>query len=83
MCHKSAEIPDGIEKPAMHTLQNLNKSQTNAAKKVQHLNKGRHPFKKVANFRALPESGGGGLPMPKFFGPFFTKLKSLKLVHFC
>ena len=37
--------------------------------------KGRHPLKKVANFRALPESGGGGegLPMPKFVGPFFAK----------
>ena len=34
--------------------------------------KGRHPQKKVAYFQALPESGGG-LPMPKFFGPFFTK----------
>ena len=27
--------------------------------------------------RALPESGGGGLPMPEFFGPFFHQVISI------
>ena len=44
--------------------------------------KGRPHKEKHVFFRALPEKGGGGLPMPEFFGPFFTKKKSLKLVHF-
>ena len=38
-----------------------------------HFPKGRYHRKKHVFFRALPEKGGGGLPMPEFFGPFFTK----------
>ena len=38
--------------------------------------KGRHPLKEVTNFRALPESGGEGLPMPKFVGPFLPSKSS-------
>ena len=36
-----------------------------------HCYKGRHHLKNKVLIRALPESGGGGLPMPEFFGPFF------------
>ena len=38
---------------------------------VHVLTKGRHPLKKVANFRALPESGGGGFSDAQIFWPFF------------
>ena len=34
--------------------------------------KGRYHRKKHVFFRTLPKKGGG-LPMPEFFGPFFTK----------
>ena len=36
---------------------------------------GRHPLKKVANFRALPESGGGGFTDAQIFWPFFYQVK--------
>ena len=32
--------------------------------------------------RALPESGGGGLPLPEFFGPFFHQVIVPKKVIF-
>ena len=32
--------------------------------------KGRHHKRMHFFFRTLPEKGGGGLPMPKFVGPF-------------
>ena len=41
----------------------------------QNHNKGRHPMKKVAYFRALPESGGGGFTLARIFWPFFYQVK--------
>ena len=46
------------------------------------LNKGRHPLKKVANFRALPESGGGGFTDAQIFWPFFYQVKVPKIGTF-
>ena len=43
--------------------------------------KGRHPFKKVANFRALPESGGG-VTDAQIFWPFFYQVKVPKIGTF-
>ena len=37
---------------------------------------GKTSFKKNVFFRALPEWGGGGLPMPEFFGPLFLPRNS-------
>ena len=46
------------------------------------LTKGRHPQKMKVLIRALPESGGGGLPLPEFFGPFFHQVIVPKKVIF-
>ena len=44
--------------------------------------KGRHPLKKVANFRALPESGGTGSTHARIFWPFFNQVKVPKIGTF-
>ena len=33
--------------------------------------------KNTFSFGHCPKRGGGGFPMPKFFGPFYPKLKFL------
>ena len=40
-----------------------------------HFPKGRDPQKKVAYFRALPESGRGGFTDARIFWPFFYQVK--------
>ena len=45
--------------------------------------KGRDPYKKVAYFRALPESGGGGFfTDAQIFWPFFYQVKVPKIGTF-
>ena len=45
------------------------------------LTKGRDQNNKNVSIRALPEFGGGGLPLPDFFATFFLLSKSLVNGH--
>ena len=56
------------------------KSEITISQKNGH-NKGRHPLKKVAYFRALPE-WGGGFTDAQIFWPFFYQVKVPKIGTF-